>query len=66
MIDKRTAIHAQTGAALLAAPGNERRDPDLAGLPAVLVVVVTAVGVERAWSPAGPGRDGPALVGSRG
>ena len=29
---------------LLATPGNERRDPDLAGLPAVLVVVGVAVG----------------------
>jgi hypothetical protein len=45
VIDKRTAIHAQTGVTLLAAPGNERRDPDLAGLPAVFAVVVATVGV---------------------
>jgi hypothetical protein len=59
VFDKHTAIHAQTGAVLLATPGNERRDPDLAGLPAVLVVVVAAVGVERVWSPAGPAATAP-------
>ena len=54
VIDKRAAIHARIGAVLLATPGNERRDPDLAGLPAVLVVVVAVLGVERVWSPTGP------------
>jgi hypothetical protein len=44
---------------LPATPGNERRDPDLAGLPAALVVVVAAVGVERVWSPARPAMTSP-------
>jgi hypothetical protein len=59
MIDKRRATHAQTEAVLLATPGSERRDPDLAGPPAVLAVVVAVVGVERVWSPAGPAATAP-------
>lgn len=54
-----TYNHAQAGAVLLATPGNEWRDPDLAGPPAVLVVVVAAVGVERVWSLAGPAGTAP-------
>lgn len=49
----------QTGAVLLATPGNEGRDPELTGPPAALVVVVAAVGVRACVVPGGAGRDGP-------
>jgi DDE superfamily endonuclease len=45
------AVHAQPRAVLLAASGDERRDPGVSHLLAVLVVVVAAIGVERVGSP---------------
>jgi hypothetical protein len=57
-------VHSQTGTVLDAAPRDDRGDAESPHLLAVLVVVVAAVGVERARSPSGPsapaayGRDG--------
>jgi hypothetical protein len=44
------AIHAEAGPVFLTAAGDEWRDPDLAYLFAVLVVVVPTVGVDRVRS----------------
>ena len=48
------AVHAQAGAVLHAAPGDDRGDPGGPDLLAVLVVVVAAVCVNPVRAPAGP------------
>jgi hypothetical protein len=45
------AAHAQAGPVLLASPGDDRCDPDLAYLLAVLVVVIPTISVDRLRSP---------------